>query len=220
MAQEDPKFLIQTSSGRLVDVLNPAPATIVYEDIALALSRERRYAGHTVQGQTWSVGQHALLVASLLRHEDREIAFYGLHHDDEEAFLKDIPSPVKQAIAYLATEPSPLRLMADRMEHAVYSALGVRSPTPEEKRRVKEADLMALGIERKLFMPAFGSADDYRAWAASAGGRIPIGNELAPDDIEAAIALSTVAEEGIYRMLCARHKSMLAALKNEGRLVR
>lgn len=53
-----------TRTGQLVDLLNPEPRTIKLADIALALSRIPRFAGHTIR--PWTVADHCLLVADLI----------------------------------------------------------------------------------------------------------------------------------------------------------
>ena len=62
--------------------------------VAAALSRIHRFSGNF---DSMSVAQHALCVSQLVEHMDgtplQQMA--GLHHDDAEAFLGDVPSPVK-----------------------------------------------------------------------------------------------------------------------------
>ena len=64
--------------------------------IARALSRINRFCGNF---NSISVAQHAVLVAMAVKEmggtEEQILA--GLHHDDSEAFVGDIPSPGKEA---------------------------------------------------------------------------------------------------------------------------
>lgn len=82
---------IQTYSGQAVDLLNPDPATILIEDIAHALAHSCRYAGHS-KG-FYSIAQHSVYVS---RECSPRNALWGLLHDASEAYLCDIPAPLKQ----------------------------------------------------------------------------------------------------------------------------
>lgn len=82
---------IQTFSKKKFYPLNPNPDDIVIEDIAHALSNLCRFAGHT--RQFYSVAQHSVLV-SLHCHPDNALA--GLLHDASEAYLLDMPRPLKR----------------------------------------------------------------------------------------------------------------------------
>lgn len=82
--------LIRTHSGLLVDAWSLCAADVRLDDIAFALSNECRYAGHA---GFYSVGQHSMLVSGYFHDPWLQLA--GLLHDAEEAYLKDMPSPIK-----------------------------------------------------------------------------------------------------------------------------
>ena len=86
---------IRTRSGQYVDVLNPTPEMIHIEDIAHALSFQPRFAGHLPR--FYSVAQHCVHVAEWLMHYGtyHKIFLEGLLHDATEAYLIDVPSPIK-----------------------------------------------------------------------------------------------------------------------------
>jgi len=89
--------VIQTVSGVDIDVTDPRPEDIRLEDIAHALTYVCRYGGHT--SQFYSVAEHSLLVCKHLETQmgisDPEILLMALLHDASEAYLLDIPSPIK-----------------------------------------------------------------------------------------------------------------------------
>jgi hypothetical protein len=83
---------IRTFTGRLIDPCAPDPAKIHIDDIAHALSLACRFLGHT--DCFYSVAQHSVLVSELVPPPD---ALWGLLHDAAEAYLCDLPAPIKQA---------------------------------------------------------------------------------------------------------------------------
>jgi len=81
---------IQTYNGRKFWPLDPKPEEIFINDIAHALSLICRYAGHCTG--FYSVAQHSVYAAHLL---PKELALSGLMHDAPEAYISDMPKPVK-----------------------------------------------------------------------------------------------------------------------------
>ena len=106
---------MQTFSGRQFWPLDPQPGEIFVEDIAHALSMQCRYAGHCLR--FYSVAEHCvLLVRALDRHgaslhEQR----WGLLHDASEAYLIDVPRPVKPHLTgYKAAEATVMAAVVSR----------------------------------------------------------------------------------------------------------
>lgn len=87
-------FRIQTYSGKLLDYLDPNPDDICIEDIAKALSQECRFGAQC--GRFYSVAQHSYMVAAF---SPIELKLEALLHDAEEAYIKDLPSPLILAIS-------------------------------------------------------------------------------------------------------------------------
>jgi len=88
---------IQTYTGKHFYPLDPRPEDFDVLDIAHALAYKCRYSGHC--SQFYSVAQHSVLVAAECekRYPDRpNLAWWGLLHDVGEAYLPDIPRPLKQ----------------------------------------------------------------------------------------------------------------------------
>jgi hypothetical protein len=86
---------IQTLSGRRVDPFAPDPAEIDLDDIAQAMSNQCRFGGHC--RVFYSVAQHSCLVADLVAGEGHEAIdqLWALLHDAPEAYLVDLPHPLK-----------------------------------------------------------------------------------------------------------------------------
>lgn len=130
---------IQTYSGRRFTPTNPNPNAIVIQDIAHALSMQCRFSGHTKK--FYSVAQHSVLVSYICNHED---ALWGLMHDATEAYLVDVPRPLKRSgkfDAYLEFE--------DVMQKAVCKRFGLPEQEPPS---VKLADTILLATEARDLM--------------------------------------------------------------------
>lgn len=83
---------IQVNSGGMFDPLKPDPAGILIEDIGHSLSAQSRFLGHG--DSIYSVAEHCVHVS---RACDSEDALWGLLHDGTEAYLGDMPSPLKRS---------------------------------------------------------------------------------------------------------------------------
>jgi hypothetical protein len=86
---------ICTYSGVEMWPFSPKPEMVRVEDIAHALSNMPRFSGHTVR--FYSVAEHCCRVAALVFQNggNNADALYGLLHDAAEAYLLDIPAPLK-----------------------------------------------------------------------------------------------------------------------------
>lgn len=130
---------IQTASGKAFYPFDPRVEEFSLEDVAHALSHECRWGGHTET--FYSVGNHVLDVACRLEPYGPMAQLAGLHHDDSEAFLRDVPRPIKH-------HPSmaPYRAAEKKVQGAAYDAFGVVL-TDTIVERVRWADEAALGWE-------------------------------------------------------------------------
>lgn len=81
---------IQTYTGRKFYPLNPSADDISILDIAHALSMKCRYNGHCER--FYSVAEHSFHVSHQVPQEH---AMWGLLHDAAEAYLPDVPRPIK-----------------------------------------------------------------------------------------------------------------------------
>jgi len=112
---------IDTYSGLRMYPLDPRPDMVCFEDIAHALSQQCRFAGHT--SKFYSVAEHCVHVS---RQVPEVYAQAALMHDAAEAYLMDIPRPLKQFLWYMpnalsmqhykAYETALLRVITDRFK--------------------------------------------------------------------------------------------------------
>lgn len=125
---------MQTFTGRRFWPLDPRPEDIHVEDIAHALSLQCRYAGHCVN--FYSVAEHCVLLAE---HVADPFKRWALLHDASEAYLVDIPRPVKGDLANY-------REIEARVMAAVCERFGLPPDMPAE---VADADWRIIGDERR-----------------------------------------------------------------------
>ena len=139
-----------TYSGYLVRPLELQPKDVRVVDIAHALSNQCRFGGHC--REFYSVAQHSVLVS----YASEQHALWGLLHDAAEAYLVDVPRPLKCRLAGYEEHEA-------RILQTIGLALGLRGDCPVE---VLEADERVLAAEiRDLFEPAEEWPElDVRPW--------------------------------------------------------
>lgn len=95
---EENRF-IQTWMGKDFHLYGNDPGEIDIRDIARALSHTGRFSGHT--SRMYSVAEHSLLVMDMVMKNtiDTEVWQLALMHDTPEAYLADIATPFKPALA-------------------------------------------------------------------------------------------------------------------------
>lgn len=105
---------LQTYTGKQYYPLDPHAEDVCIEDIAHSLSLQCRYAGHVKE--FYSVAEHSVHIARwLFKYYGRESAKYGLLHDATEAYLVDVPRPVKPSLTnYKAIEAANWSVIAER----------------------------------------------------------------------------------------------------------
>lgn len=146
---------METASGRKILLGRPPdPAEIDLEDIAHSLSRQCRFAGHTLGH--YSVAEHSVLVSFAA---PAFVALEALMHDAHEAYIGDITSPVKAALRGLDDGiVFSLGALEDRMEAAVRERFGLTVDHNAEV-AIKAADMKALAAERAAMLPRTGRHD-------------------------------------------------------------
>jgi len=123
---------ITTVSGIRFTPFDPQLDQINIRDIATALSHLCRWSGHVER--FISVGEHSIWVCKLIEEQGHgtRAALTGLLHDASEAYLADLPRPIKYhkgLKAYRTTE--------DRIHAAIARKYDLEWPHPPE---VKAAD--------------------------------------------------------------------------------
>lgn len=135
---------IQTFTGLTFDYLHPQPDTINLNDIAHALALSTRYAGHC--SSFYSVGQHSVLCAimagKLGANMDMDGRRWALLHDATEAYMSDLPRPLKDLIPQYRT-------MEDNLHRVIANKFGLSWPMPKI---VKEIDTQMMITEARILL--------------------------------------------------------------------
>src|SRR3954452_16540680 len=121
---------LQTVSGRFVNPFDPDPDQLDIADIARALANVCRFGGHS--RVFYSVAQHSVIVSRLVeeRGGDAEDAFAALMHDATEAYLGDMPHPLKHRSPLGAA----FKEAEDHLEQAIRERFAIKPDVPEIKR--------------------------------------------------------------------------------------
>lgn len=127
---------IQTWSGKSFFPLDHRHAEIDINDIIHALSNQSRFAGHCTK--FYSVAQHSVHVSHMCPDDS---ALWGLLHDASEAYLCDIPSPLKRCPEFAFYRDAEKRLM-----NVICDVFGLEHDEPPV---VKEADKRMLATEAR-----------------------------------------------------------------------
>lgn len=95
----DGQTTCRTFTGVYFHTLDPRPDEINITDIAHSLSNQCRFAGHV--SEFYSVAQHSVYVAEqIAKSRSKTTALWGLLHDASEAYLVDLPKPLKMAAGF------------------------------------------------------------------------------------------------------------------------
>ncbi len=129
---------ITTFTGKKFHYLNPLPEEIDIRDIAHALALTCRFGGHV--RTFYSVAEHSIRVSDIVADEYKLVA---LLHDAHEAYLHDVPRPIKQdMIEY--------RSMADKIQWSIWDRYNI---TITNLSPIKLADDILLATEARDLMP-------------------------------------------------------------------
>lgn len=128
---------MQTYTGRQAWPMDMRADEVFIEDVAHSLAMQCRYAGHSLR--FYSVAEHSVLMARWFRAQGMaEYALPALLHDATEAYLVDVPRPVK-----------PFLPGYKEAEHRAWLAIAERlGLDPVLSSHVHDADNRILGDER------------------------------------------------------------------------
>lgn len=130
---------IQTYTGRQFFPADPQPEDIDIIDISHALSNMCRFTGHTKD--FYSVAEHCERASRLAKPG---FEFAALIHDASEAYLVDVPAPIKPYLkGYKEIE--------ERLQRVIELRFGLE-PGILESPEVKRVDMIMLASEKRDLM--------------------------------------------------------------------
>lgn len=143
---------IQTYTGKIIDFEAPRVDQINITDIAHGLSNVCRFSGQS--SEFYSVAQHSLFVMSQVKNEFK---LQALLHDATEAYMSDVPSPIK----HLCPDYKHYELV-------LWSVIAKKFKISSElDKSVKEADIRMLATERQFVFNdnmLWGPMDDVKPY--------------------------------------------------------
>ena len=140
------KDSIRTVSGRYIDFKNLSPDVIDIEDIAHSLSMQCRFGGHVPT--FYSVAQHSVECSLRVSKPNR---LEGLLHDASEAYMLDMPKPLKNLLPdYEKIEDELMSIIAQKY--------GFNHPLLKEIKTV-DAELLQLEFDGAML-----EKDPFNCW--------------------------------------------------------
>lgn len=136
---------IQTYTGKRFFILDPRAEDFDIRDVAHALAMKCRYNGHC--DKFYSVAQHCVHVADECekRYPNRpSMARWGLMHDLAEAYLPDIPRPIKHMGVGILAKAETLIMACAATVFQLYPSV--------EPKEVKAVDSAMLATEAHQLM--------------------------------------------------------------------
>jgi uncharacterized protein len=136
---------INTWGGHKIHLIDPDPNEIFIEDIAHSLSLLCRFGGNV--SEFYSVAQHCAMVSTHMSGETDEPTqlLAGLLHDAAEAYLVDIPAPLKRIIPEY-------KVIEDRIERAIWTRFDIDMDSIDFN-LIKHHDNRALATEAYHLIP-------------------------------------------------------------------
>ena len=119
-------------------MFEPDPTDVQLKDIAAGLAHTCRFGGHC--RDFYSVAHHSLHVSSELSDTTPRLQLLGLLHDAGEAYLGDIPRPLK-------AEHDVFERNESEILDPVWKSFNIAPPTGQEWKRVMDADDRLLAYE-------------------------------------------------------------------------
>lgn len=145
---------IMTFTGKMFDFWLPDARAIRIEDIAHALALTNRYGGHT--RVPYSVAEHCV---RMCRPELPGNPLANLLHDAAEAYIGDVPSPIKHCTYFsIANAHDSPCYSFENIENSILRTIGRALGIPKVltgtiSAETKQADLIMLATETRDLMP-------------------------------------------------------------------
>lgn len=142
---------LETYTGKHFYPIDPRPEDFELEDISHSLSQLCRFNGHAIHH--YSVAQHCCLLHDIIP----EHKSHALFHDCSEAYICDIPSPLKPFLTNY-------KEIEYKIQSMIYAKFGLSIIEPDI---VKEYDSRIILDEKLALFPS--SKDDWSTFGPKLG---------------------------------------------------
>lgn len=151
---------MQVASGARFHMYDPKPGEFDINDIARALSKACRYGGHLKRRELfYSVAQHSVLVCDVVTQrypDDYRLQMQALLHDAAEAYIGDLPHPIKVHMPQFQE-------LDNFLTAKVFTAFGVDWNGPEPMPpAIKDVDRHIVRDEGDVLLPD--ASDGFKWW--------------------------------------------------------
>jgi len=146
-------YYIMTYTGKKFHIFNPKIEEIDLLDIIHSLSFNCRYNGHS--SQFFSIAEHSILVSTMV---PEKLKIYALLHDSAEAYVTDLPRPLKMALNEYTDNL--IKNLENNILNLIYKSLDLSTLSKEDEHILKLADNTALYIEACHFF----DEDKIKEW--------------------------------------------------------
>jgi len=145
---------VYTPTGRRINLEEMVPSDVRIRDIAYTLAFQTRFGGRV--RKYYSVAEHSWHVSRRVRDVGGTVTqqLMALHHDDEEAFVTDMPRPLKYMPGM-----EPYRTLGTAIQEKILMSIGL---PPSLDLIVKEADHWIVGFEK--YMVSFFPCPEKFTW--------------------------------------------------------
>ena len=142
---ERKNIFLNTYTGKQIKIISIKPDDICLPDIAHSLSMICRFNGHC--SFFYSVAQHSISIFNELKNlkYSPKIQLYGLLHDAAEAYICDLPKPIKIYIPQY-------RKLESKIQKKIWKAFNIPKPTYREYKIIKELDVSMMQLEANMLM--------------------------------------------------------------------
>lgn len=134
-----------TISGKRVDYENFSKDDVDVTDIVYALSMICRFNGHCKK--FFSVAQHSLLVYQISKEQEEppEVQLCALLHDAQEAYVGDLPTPLKVKLNIY-------KIIEQRIQKEILKKFGIEGVYKKNSRILKTYDEFVTNIEKVILL--------------------------------------------------------------------
>ncbi len=141
---------ILTISGKEINPSDIKASDITIEDVARGLSKVCRYAGQ--RKEFISVAEHSVYVSTCV---PKKLALHALLHDAAEAYMGDVPSPIKKLCPDFSA-------IEEQFDTAVHASFGITKLKGKDLEELRYWDKQSCVDEQLGYLEYLDPTDSYK----------------------------------------------------------